>query len=352
MKNLNLIYFALVFFLFSFTTEKKDTKIQPKVIKAEVLGDVLTNKTIVVKLEIVDNYIIAKFPKPLYGYYNYLYNTKGEKLLGFTQNGKEASEVREATSISPLPNSDSFTVYDYLSGKLLTYNIDSLVDGNAEPSNSIITNKLKGVRITSYSALNLSNERLLYLGRYGKQEERYDVLVMTDENDKVLSMYDNPGEKTVDGYLRFVLNSVSPNGKYLARVASDYNMMYNIVETFDFNDKISLTKRIEIPHKAVYTGDPKKYVDNPSIVTSVYATNDLIFLSHVVFSSNSNYRVPNNKNSSHSFIVLDRSGNIMKIYYTDRPCFSFVYNENDNCIYAVVRNEDGIPQMAKYDLNE
>lgn len=354
MKNLKILLFTLTLFLFSFTTEKKDEKVATTVLKAEMLGEALSNKTIVVKLEIVDDYLITKFPKPLYDNYNYLYNLKGEKIVGFTQNGKGEFQVRKATSISPIPNSDLFTIYDYRSEKILTYNINSLVEGKTDAISSRNTNKLKGVRISSLKLLNVSNDRLLYIGRDGgrAKDTTFDVLVMTDQNDKVLSVYDDPGKRTINGYMRYLLNSVSANGEYMARVASDYNTMYSVIEMFDFKDGIKLTKRFTVPHEVTYFGDPEKYIDNPAIVTGVYASKDFIFLSHVTYSNYSNYRVPNNDNASHSFIVLNLKGEIVYVHPTDRVCFSFVYNEKDHSIYAVVRNEDGRPQLAKYKLEE
>ncbi len=352
MKNSKLLLFALALLLMSFTTDNNDNKTAPGVIKAEMLGETLTNKTIVVKLAIVDDYLIAKYPKPLYENYNYVYNTKGEKLIGFTKNGKGEFDVREATSLSPIPNTNLFTIYDYRSNKLLEYNIDSLVNGNTSALDVKQTSKLSGVRITSLDLLNISNDRLLYLGHYGSDDNRYDVMVMADQNDKVMSVYDNPGEKLINGYLRYLLNSVSPKGDYMVRVASDYYMSSSVVEILDFSDKINLKRKFDVPNNITYFGDPKKYVDNPAIITSVYASNDYIILSHATFTTNTNYRVPDNKNSSHSFVVLNRNGVVVNVFPTDRVCFSFVYNEKDNSIYGVVKNRNGVPQLAKYDLNK
>lgn len=348
MKNLKSLLFASVLLLCSFTSADDDLPKIPRAdIKAEMLGEILTKKTLLIKLAIVDDYIIAKFPKPLYHKYNYVYNIKGKKLIGFTENGKELNEVRSDNSLSPIPGGELLTMYDYRSRKVLTYDINSLVAGNIEPTNVRIVEKVN--KIIPNALLHASDNRLLFVGQSGSSL-RDQIIVLTDQNGKELDRYTDMGEITIRDYLKFLPVAVSPNGEYIARVADDL-MQGHVMEILEIGDKIRLKTKLIIPDEIFYDGDPDKYVENPGVFSNVYAANDIIIVSYIGYSQGVNYRVPN-IGADHSFIVFDRhNGGVLKIYNTDRACFNFVYNETDNSVYAVVRNENGRPQMARYQLD-
>lgn len=294
-----------------------------------------------VDMQVVGEYIVLAGFHPEYRCW--LFDRQGRLLTRFCAGGKGPGEAFLINTVGRGEREDEIWAYDPQFQKLLTFSIDSLLNGNARATGE----EPRSEAIPMNHVTNLwrvAAGRLALGGNGVKSTKRPERFALVDRQGEMIGRYGEvpAGEDTVGMKVAFNQPhvTISPDGTKMA----DGSMFGAILETFDIDGRMELRRvayfiEPDFPHtddgritsfEGVTFGFGALASSDRRIYACYNGTNDPAAMTHIA--------------------VFDWDGRLEKLYKTDFRLDALCCDPQTETLYAVGMDESGEFRLVRFDL--
>lgn len=281
------------------------------------------------------------------GHNLWIYNkSSGERIWSGINTGRGPGETIGGVLDTYFENG-VLSFYDRMKGRVIRYEVDSILAGKFDFKEEVYDVPVWATKMIETGNLKLFVNNVGYESSDLQSISRFEMI---DKSGEIMCKCDfHPIE---DAQKRFFMYGTS-----MYSVSSEKRMMVvatslgSILEVYEvYEDSVKL-KNVNYFYEPDFDLIPGSYDFNERTVlgfNDVFATNDRIY---TVYDGEVNpYWNDEDRLTYTKIAVFDWDGNPLELIHTDYKIDKIAYSEEDNTIYAAVKDRDGIMYLAKMEL--